>query len=106
MPLPSLQQRTSDSTDPGAVDNRLSLDPNDARWKDMLAEWEDGQEYTVTLTITQLSPGEFEVSRVSGEGESPAEEATPKEEPEPTPMKGRGMMSRVSKPVRDMMAGE
>jgi hypothetical protein len=52
------------SDEPGAYDNRLSLDPNDDRWPFVL-DWEDGEEYTVTLRIRQISPGEFEVLSAS-----------------------------------------
>lgn len=48
----------------GESDNRLSLDPNDSAF-DFVKEWEDGRNYTVKLTITQVSPGEYEV--LSGE---------------------------------------
>jgi len=48
--------------EPGAVSNRLSLDPNDTRWSDTLGKWDDGQTYTVTVTMRQMSPGEFEVT--------------------------------------------
>ncbi len=51
--------------EPGSVDNRLSLNPSDPKWADKIDAWEDGQKYTVTLTVTQLSPGEFEVEDVS-----------------------------------------
>lgn len=57
----------------GALDNRLSLNPNDPMWKDKVGEWEDGQEYNVTLKVRQISPGEFEV--VGMEGGDAAEEA-------------------------------
>ena len=91
--------RVSDGTDPGAEDNRLSLDPNNPDWKEAIADWEDGQEYTLTVKVNQISPGEFTVIKVLPESESDAEEA------EPMPMKGKSMMAgRFSKPVRDMMA--
>jgi hypothetical protein len=48
--------------EPGAVSNRLSLDPNDSRWSDTLGKWDDGETYTVTVTMRQMSPGEFEVT--------------------------------------------
>jgi len=97
--------RVSDGTDPGAEDNRLSLDPNNPDWKEAIADWEDGQEYELSVKVRQISPGEFEVIEVTPESESSDEEAAPEEESEPMPMKGKSMMGgRVSKPVRDMMA--
>jgi hypothetical protein len=97
--------RVADGTDPGAEDNRLSLDPNNPDWKDAIADWEDGEEYTLTVKARQISPGEFAVIEVTPETESSDEESDTEEEAEPMPMKRRGMMGgRVSKPVRDMMA--
>lgn len=65
----------------GATDNRLSLNPN--AWGDEVKNWEDGKTYTITLTITQDSPGEYTVTdvkpaggREEGEGET-GEETTP-----------------------------
>lgn len=46
--------------EPGAGDNRLSLSPNDPAF-DFVKAWEDGKSYTLTVTVTQVSPGEFEV---------------------------------------------
>jgi len=75
----------------GAEDNRLSLNPNDPKWKDMVAAWEDGQEYDVSGRIRQISPGEYEVVTMkAAEGaqadeETPAEDATAGEEAEPSP---------------------
>ena len=95
----SLDSRGAEGTDPGAVDNRLSLDPNDPNWKKTIANWEDGEEYQLTVTVTQLSPGEFEVTGVTSESESPEEESDTEEEAEPM-MKGK-----PNKAVRGMMAG-
>lgn len=61
--------------------NSLSVDPNDERWKDKIADWEDGQEYDVTLHVTQTAAGEFDVTALD-ETETPAEEAAPTEEPD------------------------
>jgi hypothetical protein len=55
--------------EPGAVENRLSLDPTDGRWPD-LAGWTDGQKYTGAITLEQISPGEFLVTKfVSNDGD-------------------------------------
>lgn len=50
--------------EPGAVDNRLSLNPSDPKWKDKIDGWEDGQKYSITVSVTQISPGEFEVDEM------------------------------------------
>lgn len=61
--------------DPGAYDNRMSLNPNDPKYKSTLAEWEDNQTYTFErVTVRQISPGEFQViSATPGEPASPSE---------------------------------
>jgi hypothetical protein len=63
----------SSRQEPGSEDNRLSLNPNDPNWQDTLAAWKDGGEYKVTLTISQISPGEFQVTAL--ESETPEEDA-------------------------------
>lgn len=55
-------------SEPGALDNRLSLDPNDPRWGEKISEWENGQEYTIQIRVRQVSPGEFEVVGMKGSG--------------------------------------
>lgn len=87
-----LDSATADGPDPGSVDNRLSLDPSNPDWKEMIAKWKDGQEYKLELTVNQISPGEYEVTGVSagsasenGEGEGSENEA----EAETMPKKGR-----------------
>jgi hypothetical protein len=61
----------------GELDNRLSLNPNDDRWKSTVGAWQDGEKYTVTLQVQQVSPGEFEVvSLQSQEAEEQAEPET------------------------------
>lgn len=49
--------------DPGAIDNRLSLNPDDFP---VIQDWVDGETYTLSelgseVEIRQISPGEFEV---------------------------------------------
>lgn len=63
--------------EPGTVDNRLSLDPSDTRWAKSVDSWEDGEEYELTLSVKQISPGEYEVMSAtpSKETESSAEDA-------------------------------
>lgn len=54
--------------EPGSVDNRLSLDPSDPKWSDLIGSWKDGEEYDLKLKVSQISPGEFEVMDVNDEG--------------------------------------
>jgi hypothetical protein len=73
---------TPQTAEPGAIDNRLSLDPSDDRWKGYVDEWKDGKSYTVTMKVSQISPGEFEVEEIT--------EAAPADEAEPKPGEGEG----------------
>lgn len=66
--------------DPGESENRLSLNPNDERWAEALETWEDGGQYTVTLTISQISPGEFDVIDADVRESEAAAEKAPKTE--------------------------
>lgn len=59
--------------DPGAVDNRLTIDPN-GNWGAKVTAWEDGEEYDVKLRIRQLAPGEFEVISLTSYGDTEAPE--------------------------------
>lgn len=68
---------TMADSEAAADDSRLSLNPNDERWASQIEDWEDGMEYTVTLTIRQTSPGEFVVQEMSS-GEA-TEESAPEE---------------------------
>jgi hypothetical protein len=65
--------------EPGAVDNRLSLNPNDELWADKIKDWEDGEKYPLSalgnVQLLQISPGEFEI--VKGDEAEPAEESAP-----------------------------
>jgi hypothetical protein len=58
----------------------LTLDPSNPDAKALIADWQDGQEYDVTLHIKQTAPGTFDVMSAT-EAESPAETAAPDEEP-------------------------
>jgi len=76
--------------DPGAVDNRLSLDPGDPRWSKTIKGWEDGTDYTLKLKLRQMSPGEFEVVGLDGaesESESDAADVEEDKAEEKMPMK-------------------
>lgn len=45
----------------GALDNVLTLNPNDGRWPAVL-RWKDDATYTFTnVKVRQVSPGQFEV---------------------------------------------
>lgn len=86
---------TADAEEPGALDNRLSLDPNDDRWSSTVSEWKDDGEYTVTLNVRQVSAGEYEV--VDMESAEAVEEPEEEEEPEtPAPAKKGGANPAVS----------
>jgi hypothetical protein len=74
--------------EPGSVENRLSLDPNNDSWKDTVGEWEDGKTYSLTVKVTQISPGEFEVLEATPEAE-PNDNAG-EEQTEPAPSKSGG----------------
>lgn len=99
--------------EPGASDNRLSLDPNDPTF-DFTKDWEDGEIHVLTnVRVTQISPGEFEVMGAEA-GEEDAEGA-PEEakgamgvaqdegEPETEPTGGTGTRNPV---LAKLMAGE
>lgn len=75
----------------GLEDNRLSLDPNQPDWKDTLASWEDGGEYTVTAKIRQISPGEFQVVEMT----PVAEEEVVEEEAETEPTSKSAAAARM-----------
>lgn len=69
-----------DSQEPGAVDNRLTLNPSDFP---QISKWKDGQTYSLDdlgdVTLTQISPGEFEVFATFEEEEPESEDVeTPK----------------------------
>jgi hypothetical protein len=66
--------------EPGAVDNRLSLDPSADEFKGYVDEWEDGQEYVITLKATQISPGELTVTEIQDAKPAGDAEAKPGDE--------------------------
>jgi hypothetical protein len=44
----------------GAQDNLLELNPNDPAFKDIVGDWQDGQEYVFKeLRVVQVSPGKY-----------------------------------------------
>lgn len=96
-PNQSPEARAGEAQDPGAVDNRLSLDPNDPNWKETISDWEDGEDYTVTVTMRQISPGEYEVTGLTSESEGAGESDSADEETEPEPKMKPGVRRGVSK---------
>lgn len=91
--------------EPGEVENRLSLNPNDPDFVDTIGDWEDGNEYTLSnVKVRQISPGEFEVlSMDSGTPSDDAEssEASPDAE---NPSEDQSEMGMSDNPaVRRMM---
>lgn len=72
------------SDEAGAVDNRLSLNPNEEPWASKIKNWKDGERYKLSdlgnADILQISPGEFEVvkgedSEVAGAKEPTGDDA-------------------------------
>lgn len=102
-PAVASMEAKSTETDPGAVDNRLTLDPGDKRWSGLLKKWEDGEDYSITVKARQISPGEFEVMSLKAKATPTDEPPEPAEEDDddddkPAPRK-RG---KVNKAVREM----
>ena len=95
---PAQDVRSADGIDPGSIDNRLSLDPNNPEWVDTIAKWKDGEAYQITATVTQISPGEFEVTSIASESEPSEDEEGADDEMEPSPGPNRA--------VRRMMMNE
>jgi hypothetical protein len=57
----------------------LSLDQNNTDAKTLAADWQDGQEYDITLHVKQTAPFSFDVVSAE-ETETPEETAAPTEE--------------------------
>lgn len=97
--------------DPGSVDSRLSLDPNDERWSDSIADWEDGAEYSITLRVRQMSPGEYEILEAEAEemeegGDEELEQAEPVEDVTSVPAKtGRSPRTAQARASRGVTKG-
>lgn len=80
----------------GATDNRLSLDPNDPRWKEAMDKWEDGGDYWLErVGVHQVSPGEFTVTDAKV-GETGTEEEGQQETPEPEESPTTGLMGKAA----------
>jgi hypothetical protein len=67
----------------GAQDDRLSLTPSKFP---IVADWEDGQTYTITLKVEQISPGEFQVLSADKPGTPQLEEPGTEQQPEGEPV--------------------
>lgn len=70
----------SPTDEAGANDNLLQLNPSDPNFTDIVGDWQDGEEYTITLRVTQVSPGMYTPTKaVSGEpaGDEQAQAAAP-----------------------------
>jgi len=75
----------------GALDNVLTLNPNDPRFEPTVKNWKDDGVYQITGgRIRQVSPGQFEVIDLKfGENEEmPAEDEAAQRADEKTPPKG------------------
>lgn len=71
----------------GAIDNLLTLNPNDERWPAVL-NWKDDATYTFSnVKVRQVSPGQFEVisAEVSDNPEMPIENETAQRAADKTP---------------------
>jgi hypothetical protein len=85
--------------EPGAVDNRLSLDPNNPSWSDAIANWEDGKEYSVEVRLRQMSPGEFEVLEFTADSGEEEPSGTESEELSKGATGGGGSNPAVKNPA-------
>lgn len=57
-----------DEEEPGTENNLLNVDPNDAKFGDVVRDWRDGNYYRMTVVAQQISPGVFRVFDIpSGE---------------------------------------
>lgn len=72
-----------------SLPSKLTLDPADERWAEMLATWQDNEEYDLTLHVRQDSIGNFDILSASEaeppveEEVAPTEESAPAERPHP-----------------------
>lgn len=97
--------------EPGELDNVLSLNVNDAEFKDTVADWKNGEKYSVQdgTTIRQISPGKYELLTLVAkpapdtEGE-PNAGTSQSEDGEPARTETRG--SYPNPAVAGLMAGE
>lgn len=75
----------------GALDNVLTLNPNDPRFEATIKNWKDDGVYQITGgQIRQVSPGQFEVIdlKFGDNAEPPIEEEAAQRAAEKTPQTG------------------
>ena len=95
--------------EPGSTDNRLTLDPS--AFGGFAQDWEDGQEYSMTVRVRQVSPGEFEVIDAKGsqadseESGEPPMQGTEEETPAGENMDAKGRGTYPNPAVARMMSG-
>lgn len=88
--------------EPGATDNRLSLNPSQFEG---MADWQDGETYEMTVRVRQVSQGEFEVLDATPSEAEPEEEPGMKE-PQASENEGAEPESNYPNPaVAKMMKG-
>lgn len=67
------------SDEAGAVEDRLSLTPSKYPFTE---DWKDGQTYTMTVKVQQISPGEFQIMDAQSPDSSTTEEPGTEVQPE------------------------
>ena len=82
------QGSTPETADePGAVDNRISINVNDVIFNPEVKDWKDGERYKLSdlgnVELMQIAPGEFEI--VKSDEAEPTEEVSPAAETEEKP---------------------
>lgn len=92
--------------EPGATDNRLSLNPSQFEG---MEDWQDGETYNLKdVRIKQISQGEFEVISATVAPKEEAEEPGTEEQVEGGPMEGSEAKTPSDYPnpaVAKMMGG-
>ena len=81
-----------------ASKRNLSLDPSNPDDQALVADWQDGQEYDITVHVIQTAPFRFDVTSAT-ETEVPTEEVSPTEGADTAPM-GK---SKTGNPAVDSM---
>lgn len=67
------------SDEAGAAEDRLSLTPSKYPFTE---SWKDGQTYTITVEVQQISPGEFQIMDAKSPGAATPEEPGTQVQPE------------------------
>lgn len=92
---------TDPDAEAGAIENRLSLNPNDPQ-NSAVKDWQDGQRYNVSGEVEQISPGEFKVLSITGERSAESPPVPPEEEEMPPSSGG----DRYPNPAVSRLMGE